>query len=103
MKRKRHFNISKTSFVSSTQSDPATVNPRDVLTDESKQADIENLGDCLRALGDRQSMGDFSLTIVLYAEKLRAIDGVLADFAAAQNDETCSFQNCTSAARITLL
>ena len=47
MKRKRHFNISKTSFVSSMQSDPATVNPRDVLIDESKQADIENLGDCL--------------------------------------------------------
>ncbi len=81
MKRKRHFNISKTSFVSSMQSDPATVNPRDVLIDESKQADIENLGDCLRALGDGQSMGDFSLTIVLYAEELRAIDRVLADFA----------------------
>jgi type IV secretion system protein VirB4 len=81
MKRKRHFNISKTSFVSSMQSDPATTNPRDVLIDESKQADIENLGDCLRALGDGQSMGDFSLTIVLYAEELRAIDRVLADFA----------------------
>jgi type IV secretion system protein VirB4 len=37
-----------------------------VLVDESKQADIENLGDCLRALGDGQSLGDFSLTIVLY-------------------------------------
>ena len=34
-----------------------------VLVDESKQADIENLGDCLRALGDGQSLGDFSLTI----------------------------------------
>jgi len=41
-------------------------NPRDVLVDESKQADIESLGDCLRALGDGQSLGDFSLTIVLY-------------------------------------
>ena len=29
--------------------------------DESKQADIENLGDCLRALGEGQSLGDFSL------------------------------------------
>jgi len=37
-----------------------------VLVDESKQADIENLGDCLRALGDGQSLGDFSLTIVLF-------------------------------------
>ena len=41
-------------------------NPRDVLVDESKQADIEDLGDCLRALGDGQSPGDFSLTIVLF-------------------------------------
>ena len=43
-------------------------NPRDVLVDESKQADIENLGDCLRALGDGQQLGDFSLTIVLYGQ-----------------------------------
>ena len=34
--------------------------------DESKEADIENLGDCLRALGEGQSLGDFSLTIVMY-------------------------------------
>ncbi len=43
--------------------DATKTNPRDVLVDESKQADIENLGDCLRALGDGQSLGDFSLTI----------------------------------------
>ncbi len=81
MKRKRHFNISKTSFISSMHSDPATVNPRDILIDESKQADIENLGDCLRALGDGQSLGEFSLTFVVYAEELAAIDRVVADFA----------------------
>ncbi len=62
IKRRRHFNISKTGFVSQMGNDPAKTNPRDVLVDESKQADIENLGDCLRALGDGQSMGDFSLT-----------------------------------------
>ena len=39
--------------------------------DESKQADIENLGDCLRALGDGQSLGEFSLTIVLYGNSER--------------------------------
>jgi type IV secretion system protein VirB4 len=81
MKRKRHFNISKSSFVSSMQSDPTAVNPRDVLIDESKQADIENLGECLRMLGEGQSLGDFSLTLVVYAQELRAIDRVLADFA----------------------
>ena len=78
-KRKRHFNVSKSSFISSVQSDPATVNPRDVLIDESKQADIENLGDCLRVLGDGQTLGDFSLTIILYAEDKRTLDRVLPD------------------------
>ena len=65
-KRRRHFNMSKTGFVSQMGNDATKTNPRDVLVDESKQADIENLGDCLRALGDGQSLGDFSLTIVLY-------------------------------------
>ena len=66
-KRRRHFNVTKTSFVSQMGNDTTKVNPRDVLVDESKQHDIENLGDCLRALGDGQSLGDFSLTIVMYA------------------------------------
>jgi len=78
-KRKRHFNVSKSSFISSVHSDAATVNPRDVLIDESKQADIENLGDCLRILGDGQTLGDFSLTIILYAKDKKALDRVLPD------------------------
>jgi type IV secretion system protein TrbE len=62
-KRRRHFNMSKTGFVSQMGNNATQTNPRDVLVDESKQPDIENLGDCLRALGDGQSLGDFSLTI----------------------------------------
>src|SRR5215471_9481766 len=65
--RKRHFNISKTSFITSMQRDPAAYDPRNTLIDEAKQADIENLGDCLRVLGEGQTLGDFSLTVVLYA------------------------------------
>ena len=42
-KRRRHFNMSKSGFVSQMSSDPAKTNQRDVLIDESKQADIENL------------------------------------------------------------
>jgi len=75
-KRRRHFNMSKTGFVSQMGNDSTKTNPRDVLVDESKQADIENLGDCLRALGEGQSLGDFSLTIVLYG---RASSGRSAD------------------------
>jgi len=78
-KRKRHFNISKSSFVSSVHSDAATINPRDVLIDESKQADSENLGDCLRVLGDGQTLGEFSLTVILYSDDKRTLDRVLPD------------------------
>src|ERR1700739_4724403 len=79
-KRRRHFNVSKSSFISSVRADAATVNPRDVLIDESKQADIENLGDCLRVLGDGQSLGDFSLTIVLYGRDRHELDQLAGEF-----------------------
>src|ERR1700733_1977009 len=79
-KRRRHFNMSKTGFVSQMGNDATKTNPRDVLVDESKQADIENLGDCLRALGDGQSLGDFSLTIVLYGRSRTNLDQLVAEF-----------------------
>lgn len=80
-KRRRHFNMSKTGFISQMGNDATKTNPRDVLVDESKQADIENLGDCLRALGDGQSLGDFSLTIVVYAPTKRETDQLIGEFA----------------------
>ena len=80
VKRRRHFNISKTGFISQLGNDPTKTNPRDVLVDESKQADIENLGDCLRALGDGQSLGDFSLTIVLYDCEKSIVDRLASEF-----------------------
>ena len=78
-KRKRHFNITKTSFITSMQRDPAAYDPRNTLMDEAKQADIENLGDCLRAVGDGQSLGEFSLTVVLYAQDKRSLDRALPE------------------------
>src|SRR5438270_9648099 len=79
-KRRRHFNMSKTAFVSQMGNDVTKTNPRDVLVDESKQADIENLGDCLRALGDGQSLGDFSLSIVLYGDSKTRVDELVGEF-----------------------
>jgi type IV secretion/conjugal transfer VirB4 family ATPase len=79
-KRRRHFNMSKSGFVSQMGSDPAKTNQRDVLIDESKQADIENLGECLRALGDGQTLGDFSLTVVLYSTDLQTINREMGEF-----------------------
>ena len=60
--------------------DTTKTNPRDVLVDESKQADIENLGDCLRAIGDGQSLGNFSLMIVLYCRSQAELDQLVAEF-----------------------
>jgi type IV secretion/conjugal transfer VirB4 family ATPase len=80
-KRRRHFNMSKTGFVSQMGNDTSKTNPRDVLVDESKQADIENLGDCLRALGDGQSLGDLSLTIILYGRSKPELEQLGAEFA----------------------
>ncbi|MEZ2346996.1 VirB4 family type IV secretion system protein [Terriglobus sp. RCC_193] len=80
-KRRRHFNVSKTGFVSQMGNDATQTNPRDVLVDESKQADIENLGDCLRVLGEGQSLGDFSLTILLYGKTQQELDGLAGEFA----------------------
>jgi type IV secretion system protein VirB4 len=79
-KRRRHFNMSKTGFVSQLGNDTTQSNPRDVLIDESKQADIENLGDCLRALGDGQSLGDFSLSIVLYGDSNAQVGSQVGEF-----------------------
>lgn len=79
-KRRRHFNMSKSGFVSQIGSDPAKTNQRDVLIDESKQADIENLGECLRALGDGQTLGDFSLTVVLYSIDLQTVNQEMGEF-----------------------
>ena len=81
VKRRRHFNISKTGFISQLGNDPSKTNPRDVLVDESKQADIEDLGDCLRTLGDGQHLGEYSLTIVLYGKQRQALDHAIGEFA----------------------
>jgi len=81
-KRRRHFNVSKTGFVSQMGNDGTKTNPRDVLVDESKQADIENLGDCLRVLGAGQSLGEFSLTIVLYGHSKVELERLLGEFTA---------------------
>ena len=80
VKRRRHANVSKSGFISSMK-DESKVNQRDVLIDEGKQADIEALGDCLRALADGQVLGDMSLTIVLYDRDRATVEHEVSDFA----------------------
>ena len=73
--------------------DESKVNQRDVLIDEGKQADIEALGDCLRALADGQVLGDMSLTIVLYDREL-TLPSLKANF--EQRSTSGEFQNVTA-------
>ena len=80
VKRRRHANVSKSGFLSSIK-DESKINQRDVLIDEGKQADIEALGDCLRALADGQVLGDMSLTIVLYDRDRATVEHEVSDFA----------------------
>jgi type IV secretion system protein VirB4 len=77
--KRRHFNMSKTGLIQSASSEKSP--ERDRLIDESKQADIESLGDCLRALGDGQTMGEFSLTVVLYGRELETVSRETGEFA----------------------
>ena len=78
--RRKHFNMTKSGFISQVRDERKT-SQRDELIDESKQADVENLGECIKQLGDGQSMGQFSFTLVLYAEGLQTIDQELGEFA----------------------
>jgi type IV secretion/conjugal transfer VirB4 family ATPase len=78
--RRKHFNMTKSGFISQVR-DESKSSKRDELIDESKQADVEDLGQCIKQLGDGQSMGEFSFTLTLYAEDLRTIDQELGEFA----------------------
>jgi type IV secretion system protein VirB4 len=50
------------------------VRERDELIDEGMQADIEQLGEVLRAIGEGQQLGELSLTVVLYAKTTKQLD-----------------------------
>ena len=76
--KRQHFNAAKKGMVATMRED--TTRERDELIDESKQADVQSLGDCMRALGDGQTMGGLSLTVVLYGRELATLNREVGDF-----------------------
>ena len=76
--KRQHFNAAKKGLVATMREE--TTRERDELIDESKQADVQSLGDCMRALGDGQTMGGLSLTVVLYGRELATINREVGDF-----------------------
>ena len=75
--KRRHYNAAKGSAMGPKKEAAAE---RDELIDESKQADMENLGECARLLGNGHTMGEFSFTVVLHGVSLAALDRDAGEF-----------------------
>lgn len=79
--RRRHFHTTKRSFVSYLNTSDAAVHPADVLVDDSKEAQIRELGKALEELEVKGNyFGWFSLTVVIYDLDLAKVEAACADF-----------------------
>ncbi len=77
--RRRHFHNTKRSLVSHLNA--ADAPPRDVLVDDSKEAQVQELGESIKELELRGNyFGQFSLTVVVYDLDLAKVDRACADF-----------------------
>jgi TraM recognition site of TraD and TraG/CagE, TrbE, VirB family, component of type IV transporter system len=79
--RRRHFHNTKRSLASYAASSDDSQRHEDVLVDESKEAQVRDLGEALKELeikGDY--FGTYSLTIVVYDTDLAKVDEACAEF-----------------------
>ena len=81
--RRRHFHNSKTSFMSNLSLSEHK-GPADELIDDSKQAAVADLGECLTAIAhDGKYFGEFSLSCVVYGPGLNQLDRIVPEFVRA--------------------
>ncbi len=79
--RRRHYHTTKRSFVSYLNTSDAPANSADVLVDDSKEAQIRDLGKALEELEVKGNyFGRFSLTVVIYDLDLAKVEAACADF-----------------------
>jgi type IV secretion/conjugal transfer VirB4 family ATPase len=79
--RRRHFHNTKRSLASYVTTSEKPQGGDDVLVDESKEAQIHDLGEALKELEIKGNyFGTYSLTVVLYDEDLSKIEAACADF-----------------------
>lgn len=79
--RRRHFHTTKRSFISYLNTSDAPVSSADVLVDDSKEAQIRDLGKALEELEVKGNyFGRFSLTVVIYDMDLARVESACADF-----------------------
>jgi type IV secretion system protein VirB4 len=79
--RRRHYHNTKRSFMSHLSMSNQPENPHDVLVDDSKEAQVRDLGRALEEIELKGNyFGEFSLTIVVYDVDLSKVEAACADF-----------------------
>lgn len=79
--RRRHFHNTKRSLASYVSASDQPQGGDDVLVDESKEAQIHDLGEALKELEIKGNyFGNYSLTVVIYDEELAKVESAVADF-----------------------
>jgi type IV secretion system protein TrbE len=77
--KRRHFHNTKHSFFSQVNLNDAT--PHDVLTDDSKESQVRELGESIKKIELKGNyFGQFSLTVVIYDTDLSRVDRACAEF-----------------------
>jgi type IV secretion/conjugal transfer VirB4 family ATPase len=84
--RRRHFHNTKRSLASYVTTSEQPQRGDDVLVDESKEAQIRDLGEALKEIEIKGNyFGTYSLTIVVYDEELSKVESACSDFYKAFN------------------
>jgi len=79
--RRRHFHNTKRSLASHLTSSDQPQRGDDVLVDESKEAQIHDLGEALKEIEIKGNyFGNYSLTVVVYDQELAKVESACADF-----------------------
>jgi type IV secretion/conjugal transfer VirB4 family ATPase len=79
--RRRHFHNTKQSLASYVTAPDHSQNAADVLVDESKEAQIRDLGEALKEIEIQGNyFGSYSLTVVVYDQELSKVESACADF-----------------------
>ena len=79
--RRRHFHNTKRSLVSYFGSSDTAINPHEILIDDSKEAQVRDLGEALKELEVQgHYFGEFSLTVVVYDLELSKVETACAEF-----------------------
>ncbi len=79
--RRRHFHNTKRSLVSYVNTSDAPPAAQDILIDDSKEAQVHDLGEALKELEVKGNyFGEFSLTVVVYDLDLAKLETACAEF-----------------------